>query len=985
MKLKILFLAIVLIILLGRTTISTELTFVGDYCIQGQDCILNDLFLTGNFSFVGDLINVTILNQNITGQLSIDGSLNINDNLTVDTDTLLVDSTNDRVGIGTANPEKKLEIVGSGQTIISVNDSSNKISTHLISGTEYGFVGTQSSHDFRMITGGTTKMTIDTSGRVLIGTTSSVDVNGAELFMQLVSTTNNAAGALFMGLGTANSDTGYLTLGKDRATTYGGHTAVVDGNRLGSIDFDGSDGTNYKAFARIEGYVDGDVGSEDAPGRLRFLTTPDGDGSPDERMRITNQGLIGINTTSPAQTLTVQGTLNVTADGTEGPNLFVASDGNVGIGTTAPNDALEVVGNVRVSGSLNASLINATILRVNNTLFVNGSRVGIGTASPSEHLTIKVTKDGTGISVTESDSTTEAVGIAGYATSGYINLNSGGSTTISFDASSGGLSIFNTGGGKVGIETASPYNTLTVVGSVGVSGSLNASSINTTGNAYFAVNSGNVGIGTSAPEKTLHVRGGNILMDNDQWFMVDGVGGTASNVFKIDTGNDLLVRVTSNNDINFQDSTTTNLFIDGYSGNVGIGTTAPISPLDVDGNVTIRGNLTVLGENATFKQDVTIDGTLNGGSPVKIAGINITKNTFSLEEDRNQSSRFTLRNLNDNSNASAVISAINNIGASMSIGILSTTYKLDTIDYANATALISRSRGKMLFVNSYNEDFFWLINPSDDNDLANLVEVMNLNASGLTIQNNLTVLERLILPSIVQLSPSQSTFLVRDDTSGVVGTKFGITNPTASSDADSGVSYILATDGTKNNNNMSLDLHSSLDPNNPLTVVSHYSNDVRGHVWRLNPSNENAFFRWEVGKAKPVMIVNKTGEITFNNSVTIDKDGSLIVIGNATFNDAWTADSSRLGAKNIARPQLLNEVATSTNPNIVMAGGDDDTGFGRQGANTLSIITGGVSRIFIDATGNVSLGRLNISGKTVSGALGYCGMDDTFTWSCSAG
>jgi len=58
-------------------------------------------------------------------------------------------------------------------------------------------------------------------------------------------------------------------------------------------------------------------------------------------------GNVGINTTTPAQTLTVQGTLNVTADTTAGPNLFVASDGNVGIGTTSPNYKLVVdIGNV---------------------------------------------------------------------------------------------------------------------------------------------------------------------------------------------------------------------------------------------------------------------------------------------------------------------------------------------------------------------------------------------------------------------------------------------------------------------------------------------------------------------------------------------------------------------------------------------------------------------------------------------------------------
>ncbi|KKM14009.1 hypothetical protein LCGC14_1710390, partial [marine sediment metagenome] len=75
MNFKTFFIAIVILISLGGIVSSTELVFEQEYCVVGNDCTLNDLFLTGNFSFIGDIVNVTIINQNIIGQLSIDGNL----------------------------------------------------------------------------------------------------------------------------------------------------------------------------------------------------------------------------------------------------------------------------------------------------------------------------------------------------------------------------------------------------------------------------------------------------------------------------------------------------------------------------------------------------------------------------------------------------------------------------------------------------------------------------------------------------------------------------------------------------------------------------------------------------------------------------------------------------------------------------------------------------------------------------------------------
>ena len=109
---------------------------------------------------------------------------------------------------------------------------------------------------------------------------------------------------------------------------------------------------------------------------------------------------------------------------------------------------------------------------------------------------------------------------------------------------------------RVGIGTLAPNDVLEVVGNVRVFGSLNASSINTTGNAYFATNSGSVGIGATSPNYLLQGGSG-----------TDGRSVNLSNV----------------------------LYVNGSSGFVGIGTTSPVNALTIIGSVSTFGSL-----NATF-------------------------------------------------------------------------------------------------------------------------------------------------------------------------------------------------------------------------------------------------------------------------------------------------------------------------------------------------------------------------------------------------
>ena len=78
-----------------------------------------------------------------------------------------------------------------------------------------------------------------------------------------------------------------LAFYKTRGSTAGSHTIVQDGDDIGIFDFYGSNGSAYERAARILVEVDGTPGvSGDMPGRITFLTSPDGSASATEALRI---------------------------------------------------------------------------------------------------------------------------------------------------------------------------------------------------------------------------------------------------------------------------------------------------------------------------------------------------------------------------------------------------------------------------------------------------------------------------------------------------------------------------------------------------------------------------------------------------------------------------------------------------------------------------------------------------------------------------
>jgi len=119
----------------------------------------------------------------------------------------------------------------------------------------------------------------------------------------------NDTGANGAALGSARWNSGgsagsRWVLAKSSGAAVGTFAVVSANDSFGLVSFCGDDGTNFEEGARIAGECDGTPGNDDMPGRLVFLTTPDGSATPAERMRITNGGNVLINTAAIATTAT---------------------------------------------------------------------------------------------------------------------------------------------------------------------------------------------------------------------------------------------------------------------------------------------------------------------------------------------------------------------------------------------------------------------------------------------------------------------------------------------------------------------------------------------------------------------------------------------------------------------------------------------------------------------------------------------------------
>ena len=425
-----------------------------------------------------------------------------------------------------------------------------------------------------------------------------------EFPLQVNSTSTNVLGAVYTGSMSSTGGAGFQLLTSTAASAFG--------QRLGFLSFGTRNaGISYNSVV-IQGFSSQAWTPGSAQGSyLTFSTTPTGTTAVSERLRIDQNGYVGIGTNSPADLL------HISNNTTNSVGTIRLQGGNNTAGFIGQWDVMPML---LLSNNRHPGL--ATNYKTNSA----GSMILIGAESNPGDIAFYSTSSGTTPTYTDlvRMKANGRVGI-GTITPGYQldvqggSINSSGGLCIAGDCKTawsqvgGGTSQWTTSGttinystGNVGIGVASPGTKLDVNGAVNatsftIGGTAITSSQWSSSGSTINYSGGNVGINNSTPLAKLHVTG----VGPSGTALFAGTNNWSHFNYNADSSEDTYIRggkTTSRVIIN--DAASGGVLLAGGGGNVGVGTSSPTSKLHVAGSGRFTGDLTVDGNIAAKYQDV---------------------------------------------------------------------------------------------------------------------------------------------------------------------------------------------------------------------------------------------------------------------------------------------------------------------------------------------------------------------------------------------
>ena len=609
--------------------------------VTGNTSISADLTVDGDTLFVDsgvDKVGINTLTP--SAELHVVGNVYVSSNLTVDTNTLHVDVESNRVGINQLNPTKDLDVNG---TIAATRRVDNSGYDRLLIGTDTGATIHPSSNAHLISLGYRAGYDRQHSNSIAIGyksgsvtqAESSIAIgersgetnqgNSSIAIGEKAAYENQAASSIAIGENAGGQDQlgNSIAIGKDAGSQNQGQKSIAIGDGAGKFN----QGEGAIAIGYYAGYPTGQAagsviinGGTDAAG---FNNTTTQNALFINPVRnVNNSNILMYNADSKEFTYgtTIHNTVNVSNNFTvDTDTLFVDSvSKEIGINNASPDANLHVVGNVYVSSNLTVDL---------NTLHVDTNKhfVGIETNFPDATLHLMgnayISEDLTVDTDTfHVDSTTNSVGIETKTPDANLHVVGNVYVSSNLTVDTDTLHV-DTTTHSVGIETKVPDANLHVVGNAYISSNLTVD----TNTLHVDTEANHIGINTINPDAEIHVVGNAYVSSN---LTVD------TDTFHVDTVNKSIGIRTVTPDANLH-----------VSGNAYVSSTDN-STSKTSGSVIIGGGLGVAGD---------IHATHANLEDVEADSVNITDTTTSTSVTtgalRVAGGISTQENLNVNGNA----------------------------------------------------------------------------------------------------------------------------------------------------------------------------------------------------------------------------------------------------------------------------------------------------------------------------------------------